>query len=52
MKEPEQDIAVLLFICEKWKSTHYSTEALIGLVKVPSYLFLYRIIGSKTCSVS
>lgn len=30
MTDYEQDIAVLLFICEKWKCTQFSTEALIG----------------------
>lgn len=30
MRDYEQATAVLLFICEKWKSTQFSTEALIG----------------------
>lgn len=46
----EQDTAVLLFICEKCKSTQFSTEALMCLVKVYNYWFLYRIVGSKAYS--
>lgn len=38
--------AVLVFICEKWESTQFSTEALIGLLKVYNHGFLYRIVGS------
>lgn len=34
MTDYEQDIAVLVFISEKWKTTQFSTEALIDLVKV------------------
>ncbi len=49
MTDYEQDIAVLIFICEKWKTTQFSTEALIGLVKVYNYWFLYRIEGAKAC---
>lgn len=50
MTDYEQDAAVLLFNCEKCKSTQFSTEALICLVQVYSYCFLYRIVGSKAYS--
>lgn len=45
MTDYEQDVDVLVFICEKkWRTTQFSTEALIGLVKVYNHRFLYRIV--------
>lgn len=43
----EQDTAVLVLICEKSKTSQFSTEALIGLVIFYNHQVLYRIVASK-----